>query len=69
MKIIHGESYSIKERRKFKYYVVLNIIESIIRLVYAMQHVFNMKFQNKTKNEENFKMLLQKLNNKRKQNE
>ena len=59
MNIIHGKSYPEKERKKYKYYVIANIFESIIRLVNAMRQIFNLKFEHELRNEENFNMILE----------
>lgn len=59
MNIIHGKSYPEKERKKFKYYVIANIMESIIRLVNAMRHIFNLKFERDLKNEESYNTILE----------
>ena len=59
MNIIHGKSYPEKERKKYKYYVITNIIDSIIRLVNAMRNIFNLKFEKENANEENFSLILE----------
>ncbi len=59
MNIIHGKSYPEKERTKFKYYVIINIFDSIIRLVNAMRNVFNLKFEREYVNEKNFNLILE----------
>ena len=62
MNIIHGKSYPEKERKKFKYYVIANILESIIRLVNAMRHIFNLKFAKEIYNEANYSMIIEAQN-------
>ena len=59
MNIIHGKSYPEKERKKYKYYVIINIFDSIMRLVNAMRNVFNLKFEREHVNEENFSLILE----------
>lgn len=59
MNIIHGKSYPEKERRKYKYYVISNILDSIIRLVNAMRNIFNLKFEKEDVNEERFSLILE----------
>jgi hypothetical protein len=59
MNIIHGKSYPEKERKKYKYYVIMNILDSVMRLVNAMRSVFNLKFEKEQVNEKNFNIILE----------
>jgi hypothetical protein len=56
MRIIHDKNYTVEERVKFKPLIIQNLIDSIIRLVEAMQR-FNLDFENH-ENKHNFQVLL-----------
>jgi guanine nucleotide-binding protein G(i) subunit alpha len=56
MRIIHGTSYTIDERKKYKPLIFHNIIDSINRMVNAMKK-FNLKFVHDY-NEDNYMLIL-----------
>ncbi len=56
MRIIHGTSYTIDERKKYKPLIFHNIIDSINRMVNAMKK-FNLKFVHNY-NEDNYMLIL-----------
>ncbi len=45
MRIIHGNNYTAQEKIKYKPLIIHNILDSIIRLINAMRHVFLMEFE------------------------
>lgn len=56
MRIIHGTKYSESEKKKFKPIIVMNILDSVQRLVNAMKEISNLEFDNEA-NEEKIKSL------------
>ena len=60
MRIIHGRNYSLDERKKYTHLIIQNIIDSLVRLVDAMQTQFYLDFEN-AHNNEYFTEFIQKL--------
>ena len=56
MRIIHGQSYSEDDRKKYKILIIQNIFDSIVQLVNAMRS-FQMRFMNQ-ENEDYFSLIL-----------
>jgi hypothetical protein len=50
MRIIHGKSYTLDERKKYIHLIIQNIVESVVRLVEAMISQFYSEFQNEINN-------------------
>ncbi len=51
MRIIHGENYSVNDRKKFKLVVIQNLLESICCLVRGMREFFDLQFENESNNQ------------------
>lgn len=58
MRLIHDRNYSTDERKKFKYFIVLNLLDSTQRLVQAMRSLFKLSFKNE-ENESNYRQLIE----------
>lgn len=52
MRVIHGANYTPDERNKYKPIIILNLVDSITRLIDAMQ-MFSIRFENE-QNETDF---------------